>query len=171
MQSSDDAVRLIQCRIVSGRGLASSLRQREIADLAVIAGREIVPGSLNLIAPDPVYLKRDAAVLVRGIHMFFPATLGDVPVFVHRWRGAPAHIFEIFAAQHLRSHLGLRDSDTVALAMPGEAIDHHRTACIRHRLSWALVWKLRERLFYSHDPYATWVQTRWRVRYTWRANQ
>jgi hypothetical protein len=172
MQSSNNStVSEIPCRIVSGRGLASALRQKEIVDLAAVAAGEIVPGSLNLIASVPVYLDPKAAVLVRGIHMFFPARLGAVQVFVHRWRGAPAHVFEVFSSVYLRGHLGLEDNDTVSLVMASEAIDHHRTACIKHRLSWLLAWRFRERLFYASDWYASYVRSHWRARYAWRASQ
>ncbi len=161
----------LKCKVTAGRGQARTERQYEIKSIEKLKNISLVQGSLNLIANTPIYFNESANVYRYNEHMFFEGKLNDTPVFVNRWKGAPAHIFEIFATQHLRKSLALHNGQTVNLAIPSLCLDNRRNQNIKNKLIWIIYWKFRESLFYSSKYYPYFMRTKWRARYGWRANQ
>ena len=161
----------LKCKVIAGRGMARIERQSDIKSLEKLTNMVFVEGSLNLIANSPIYFKENASFYQKNNHMFFKGKLNDIPVFINRWKGAPAHIFEIFSTQHLRKSLKLHSGQTVKLSILNLYLDDERNQNIKNKLIWIIYWKFRESLFYRSEYYPHIVRTKWRARYGWRANQ
>lgn len=170
-EGSSDLNYIVYCKVSAGRGRASIVRSDEIQELATQAGVPLFPGSLNVLTTHPVYLLPETADYKRGGHMYFLAQVNGVDVFLNRWKGSPAHVFEIFSNQHLRSSLKVENGSALKLEIPINCVDQGRTSNKADRLAWFVLWRFRERLYYLSDWYARYVRSGWRVRLGARANQ
>lgn len=158
--------------VTKGRGIAASLRSKEIECLGNCLGKCFVPGSLNLLAREPVWLDTRMAIFSARGHYFWPGRIADHEVVISRWMGnCPAHVFEIYSTSHLRTVLRLADQDSVRLDIPSSCIDHGVTGSIAYRFSWYMAWYRRERFFYQDTRGLQWL-FHWRVqRALYRAYQ
>lgn len=142
----------IRCIVVSGRG-ESSRNQLFTETVSRVCGVQMFPGSLNLLAKQPVRLGSNPPSLQEPTilkSILVPAQLMGEPVFIRRWRESPLHSFEIFSPSKLRRALHLGDGDHVILEIPRSCVVD---IPIRDRFFWALFWRFRERLLYSSDLY------------------
>lgn len=160
----------IKTFVAAGRGLASSMRASDMERLAQIQGRTFFKGSLNLISKQPVWLNTTTAdyATENGRHFYWNATLNGIPVVINRWAGAPAHVFEIFAEEKLRTKLQIDDGDPVALSIPQAIIHAEKSRSLRYQTSWFLCWRGREAKIYTDDSYCTLLNHRSLRRLTWR---
>jgi hypothetical protein len=158
--------------VVSGRGIAASLRAEDVSLINEMHNLRVIDGSLNLLSKAPIYLDPDAAFLRGAWHFFWYAAIGDVPVIVNRWKSdCPAHVFEVFSDRHLRSALKLRENSQVILKIPKTCIDHKRTSAFRFRAAWYLLWRGRERMIYRDGWYMSVTTSALRKPFFWRAYQ
>jgi hypothetical protein len=171
--SNDSSIPLesIPAFVVSGRGIAASLRAQDVSLINRTHNLQLINGSLNLVSKTPVYLDPDAAFLRGACHFFWFAAIGEVPVIVNRWKSCPAHVFEVFADRHLRSALKLRENSQVILRIPKPSIDHRRTSAPKFRAAWYLLWRGREGLYYRDRWYTRLTRSSVRKRFFWRAYQ
>jgi hypothetical protein len=161
----------IKASVSRGRGLASSRSAPDVDHINRSFGLKLRNGSLNLVSRQPIWFDPAAAIYAGESYLFWKARLGDVPVIINRWPSCPAHIFEIFAEVHLRSSLGLSDGDMVEISGPHGMIDWARSASRKHRISWCLLWYLREAKFYHSDLYIKFIQLPMIRRRLWRSSQ
>jgi len=154
--------------VCSGRGRASLERCHDVARLSALSGRSIFPGSLNLVTRRPVFLDTRAAVYCNGMWCYFAGQLAGKPVFVNRWVGSPAHVFEIFSDTHFRSELGLHDGSVVHLCIADDNVVTDVPAL--RKLLWLLIWRGRETWFYRREAYYQLMTGKLRHR-IWQANQ
>jgi hypothetical protein len=162
----------IRASVSRGRGRASSRTAPDIERINRGFGLKLRNGSLNLVGRQPIWLDPESAMFTSESDLFWSAWLGDVPVIINRWLGCPAHVYEIFAENHLRSRLGLSDGDQVEISGPCGMIDRKRTASLKHRLSWWLLWYRREQAYYHSNSYLKLIQKPTiRRRLVWRASQ
>lgn len=143
----------IACIVVPGRGQASRVRARDIEDVSAARELPLVQGSLNLISEQPLYLRMEQAFFSVDNHAYWDAKLDGVPVILNRWRGCPAHVFEVFSDRHLRSALSLTDRSRVTLSIPGQTVDISRSRSLCNRLIWYGIWRGREEFFYAGEKY------------------
>jgi hypothetical protein len=142
----------IRCIVASGRG-KSARNQRFIETVSRVCGVRMFPGSLNLLARQPVRLGSNPPSLQEPTilkSILVPARLMGEPVFIRRWRASPLHSFEIYSPNKLRQALRLCDGDDVTLEIPRACVVE---IPLRDRFFWALFWRFRERLLYSSDLY------------------
>lgn len=168
---SSDLNYIVYCKVSGGRGRASIVRSDEVRELATQAKTPLFPGSLNVLITHPVYLLPKTADYTRGGHMYFLAKVNEVDVYLNRWKGSPAHVFEVFSTQHLRSSLRVENGSVLKLKIPIHCVDQRRTSNKGNRLTWFVLWRFREELYYLSDWYARYVRSGWRVRLGSRANQ
>lgn len=162
----------IRASVSSGRGLAASRTAMDVKRINCSFGLRLRNGSLNLVSRRPIWLDPESAMFTSKSYLFWSARLGDAPVVINRWPGCPAHLYEIFAEDHLRSKLRLFDGDQVEISGPCGMIDRKRTTSLKHRLAWWLLWYRREAAFYHSDSYLKLIQTPMvRRRLWWRASQ
>ena len=159
----------LTCVVCSGRGRASVERAHDTVQLSALSGRTIVPGSLNLVSSVPVFLDTRAAVYRNRHWCYFAARLADRPVFINRWIGCPAHVFEIYSDRHLRSDLNLHDGSTINLCISEESVQQN-TPGMKTMLTWLLCWRGREKWYYSQNTYHHLMTSTLRRR-NWRASQ
>ena len=156
-------------QIVDGRGMAASLRSEDVGCLATLERVSLVPGSLNLIGEEPVWLDKSAAVFIgKTGHCFWRAKLNEVPILLNRWAG-PAHVYEAFSEHHLRSLLKLKSGDHAVLSIPNDSVDFTETRRIKNRVIWFLVWSGRRTLYYKSNQYLNFVRPFESL--VWRSNQ
>lgn len=168
---SDAGVTRITCSVLRGRGAATRVRAAEIEQLGALKGAALVSGSLNLVAREPTWLKIESAFFAAREHHYWDAEIDGVPVILNRWRGCPAHVFEVYAAVHLRSALSLGEDSTVCLSIPQAHVDATRTGTLGNVLAWYALWRWRERLYYSGERYIGLLRHRYLRRYTGRTFQ
>lgn len=162
----------ITASVVRGRGLATSRRADDVASLDRMLSCSLSPGSLNLVARTSLWLDSTKAIFRSPDGCcYWRGWLNDFPVLINRWSGCPAHIFEIFSDENLRSKLGLRDGVRVWLAGEENIVDSVRTRSMKHRVAWFLAWKGREAAFYRSPSYVRVVQDSIWTRRLWPANQ
>ena len=149
--------------------MASSLRSEEIAKLSKLRGLDLLNGSLNLVGTSPVWLDTCHALYSSGKGNFYwEACLEGIPIILNRG-GFPAHIFEVFSENHLRSVLNLQDGDVVTISIPLEIINAKENARLRNRMIWYAVWSRRETFYYKSDGYLAFLKLF--GEYLWRSNQ
>ena len=159
--------------MLSGRGIASVQRSRDIARISSKFAIPLINGSLNLAATSPVWLDTRQAIFAgEDQHFFWPARLNGVDVFLNRWTSTcPVHIFEVFSTEHLRSKFGLTDGDSVTLEISGALVDPVSSSSWRSILIWYLVWRGRETHVYRDGIYRKAALSRKIHGTTWRAYQ
>lgn len=142
---------LLGGRVSSGRGAASPGLARASALYEELLGRPPVPGTLNIVLDEPVELSATRAVLsVDGSQYSWRASLNGSPCLAHRWRACPLHIIEVVSDRRLRADDGIRDGDHVQLALARDLIV---SLPLVRLVAWALLWRFRERLFYTSNRY------------------
>ncbi len=138
--------------IVKGRGRASTSLQKLYPELRRITGREIVPGSLNLVLREPVKLDPGQCILEGRIgkleRFFWQARVNGRIVYVYRWRGAPLHVMEILSDVYLREAFGLESGDALTIDISSRSI---LPLSDEGHLFWKALWMHREESFYSSD--------------------
>jgi CTP-dependent riboflavin kinase len=131
--------------VCSGRGLAKEhlapLGERFRQHLGAMP----MPGSLNVLLDRPVSLHHGRSVLAARDRAFWPVSINGVDALAHRWRYCPLHIVEVVSHIPLRRHFGLQDGASVRIDMTGVIAPTPLSAA----LSWWLIWRGREALFYS----------------------
>ena len=132
--------------VCRGRGVASEHLREYAQELERILGAPPIPGTLNLILQGPLGLDVQQCALVRDKRFFWSASVAGIPVLAYRWPGCPLHILEIVAPLMLRAHLGAGDGDSVSIAVEGK-----QTLTPKQRLSWSILWSLRQDRFYASD--------------------
>lgn len=150
--------------VVSGRGMASKLRRDDVTHLSQNLGITLVPGSMNLVCHQPVWLNTTKSIYrnEQG-HFYWNAQLNGYPVLVSRWSGScPVHVLEVYSEEHLRSRFALNDGDAVSIEIPDETVDLDATRSILNRVIWNLVWRGREALAYRDGRYLKAIG-HWRV--------
>ena len=156
--------------VMSGRGLATTLRAEDIAQLSKLQGIALKHGSLNLVGRAPVWLDTSCAIYSSNENIFYwHASLEGVPIILNRWRGCPAHVYEIFSENYLRTMLNLRDGDVVTISIPLNIINSKENARRRNRLIWYMTWSRRGELYYKNDRYLNFLKPF--SKYLWRSNQ
>lgn len=161
---------LIFGRAVRGRGVANHTRRDEIIEINNIYDLRLIGGSLNFVSTAPIYLNFNSAFYHRGEHYYWLAEFGGIPVVINRWRGCPAHIFEIFAAVHLRSAFDSDALKRLELKILLKHIDEARSSLLSNRIVWFLLWRFREGWYYK-DEYFKKLKWLSGVHFSWRANQ
>jgi hypothetical protein len=141
----------LSCTVCSGRGRAAIERADDVAQLSAMSGRSIVAGSLNLVTSRPVFFDTRAAVYRNGMWCYFAGRIAGRPVFINRWIGCPAHVFEVFSDTHYRSELGLLDGTIVKLCIADDTVVPDVPELTK--LIWLLFWRGRETWFYSCESY------------------
>lgn len=142
----------IDVRFVEGRGKAKhSLKDafKEIADRFEI---NIFPGSLNLVAKTPIFLKRSLCFYVSDDceRFFWKAKLNEKDVLIYRWKECPAHIFEIISELELKDEVQKKDNNI--LITDNESI-YNNYSIFWEKLIWRLFWKYREASYYKDSGY------------------
>lgn len=170
-ENSSDLNYVVSCTISGGRGRASFERSAEVLQLEKQAGVVFFPGSLNLLTKYPVYLLPGASISPAQGHMFFHAKANGLDVYLNRWQGSPAHVFEAFSPEPLRSSLGVENGSMIKVDIPIGCVDQDRTSNTKNGLVWIALWRFREELFYLSDWYPKYVKSGWRLRFGRRANQ
>lgn len=137
--------------VISGRGNAASLISVSSHELEAKLGENLVKGSLNIVLRRPIKLNPENAIVFGdGSRLLWPASIGDCPVWVFRWRHSPLHILEVLSAVHLRTTLGLVDGD-------GVTVEVRRTdvalMSLESKLAWGLFWIGRQNWYYTGDKY------------------
>jgi CTP-dependent riboflavin kinase len=161
----------IKARAIKGLGLSTTHLSKDASEINEILSLRLRNGTLNLISNEPLWFDKNAAIFNAGNFYYWKAWLNDLSVILVRFDGCPAHIFEIFAEEHLRSKFGLSDGDTVIISGEDRIIDATRTGSSKNRIVWYLTWRYREAL-YRPGLYQSVVESpRVRIRGVWRANQ
>ena len=157
----------------NGRGLASKIRSRDLDDIWNNFGIFLIDGSLNLISKSPLWLNSHKAIYFNGKGTFFwRAYLNDFPVIISRWAGGcPAHIYEVYSDQHLRSKFALKDGSICILSFPLDSVDERKTSAFKNRAVWFLTWRGREHFVYRDCAYKTLVWHPYVRRWTHHAYQ
>jgi hypothetical protein len=166
------AVTSIDCIVSSGRGICATERAGDVKAISERLGMHLQPGSLNLVTKRPIYLAGSEAVYWDGTYnRYWKGWLCGLPVLINRWQSCPAHVFEIFAEVRLRDAFDLFDGEAVPLHIDAQAVAQDRSNSATNRMVWTVLWKWRERRFFSDDRYA-WLLTRSAFRkYAWRSLQ
>jgi len=153
----------ITAHIIAGRGLAKERRAGDIKKISEKYGLSLTDGSLNLISKSPLWLDTQTAIYTNGEgHFYWHGDLNGTPVIVNRWVwSCPAHVFEIFAEDHLRSKFDLSDGDPVELELSAECIDQSRNRSLLNRFIWTLAWRGRERFIYQDGIYRGFIFLRY----------
>lgn len=157
--------------VTRGRGLASSTRSEDIRIISRSSGKNLKPGSLNLIAHKALYFKKKEVFLKIADHYYWPADIQGVPAYISFWDGSPAHVFEMFSEYHLRSRLNLNDGDRVTVTVDFDFLDWHRTDLLKNRIVWTAAWRYRESWFYTSNAYQRLIEEGKLRRYLWRSRQ
>jgi hypothetical protein len=154
----------IECTVQPGRGLSS--RDQAVTDtVSRLCGFAAFPGSLNLVAKQPVRLGskppslRDPTITKS---VFVPATLLGSPVIIRRWGICPLHIFQVHAAIRLRTAFELEDGDRVILHIPSTCVAQ---IGLKDWFFWSLLWKRRENLYYRSDQYLSLIRKHLKGKY------
>jgi SAM-dependent methyltransferase len=135
-------------KVVAGRRIASDHIASASDELEIIIGERPYPGSLNVLLDQPTKLSDEAATYFDGgQRLLWPAHVNGTKVWLYRWRNAPLHILELIAPFSLRERFGFAQGGAIE-------IDVDAAILVRvPRVSWALLWKGRERLAYTSDRY------------------
>ncbi len=124
----------LKATVVSGRGLAGSLRAADVAELSKRQEIPLVDGSLNLVLSSPIWLDASRTVYVGETgHFYWQAELNGIPIVLNRW-SCPAHILEAYSTTHIRSKLNLEDGDRVTLSIPLNTVTPKRAR--GHETDW-----------------------------------
>ena len=138
--------------VVPGRGRATNSLRTLYTGLCDATGKQIFPGTLNLILKQPVKLDATACVFRGKVgklpRFFWRARIKDHEVYIYRWRGAPLHVMEIMSDFRLRDKFGTRDGDILEIELPEKVIMPIDDDTL---LSWKALWMDREKSFYSSD--------------------
>lgn len=139
----------IKCTVLPGRGKGVRRVNRLDEKLRQKLGAVPYPGTLNLVAREPVRFARNKNSEYRiGRKYLYPAEIRGTKVWVYRWKNAPYHVFEIMSEHKLRDKLKLADHAECELVVrDGDVVSLN----FLQRLFWNLFWKDREGDFYSNS--------------------
>ena len=144
----------IEGYVISGRGQAASLVTRNSNLLFSMLGKELFPGSLNVVLNEPVIFRiREGNVFDSGRRYIWQARIEGVqdPVYVYRWHGCPLHILEVMSICKLRTELNLRDFDEIKIILDEEVVIN--SVSTLRKSFWAIFWRYREHWYYSNEIY------------------
>lgn len=137
----------VECVICDGRGKARKHFERCAQELEQQSGNTFFPGTLNLVAKNPLQLALEKGRLFdKEKRCLWPALLNGYKVYIYRYVGCPLHIFEIAADTNLRETLGVETGARVTLEVPAESV-HMMKDMIVHQ--WNILWKGRETLYFQ----------------------
>jgi hypothetical protein len=137
--------------VASGRGNATKHLSKSAHELRQIVGRDVFPGSLNVLLKAPLRLDESAAHRFDdGARLLWPASLYGTDVWLYRWRHAPLHVLEVVSTVRLRDVLRLADGELVTIK-----IGHERIGDVSwtNRIVWSAFWLGRRQWCYSNDRY------------------
>lgn len=147
--------------VAPGRGVATRRVTEFAGELCEIVGRELYPGSLNVVLNAPLRLDEAAGSRFDGgRRLLWPAMLDGVEVWLYRYRRAPLHVFEVVSTVRLRDALSLVDGQTVTIKIRDEGIGE---ISFFDKLVWSAFWLGRRKWYYSHDGYGLMTE-RWCIR-------
>ena len=129
-----------------GFGQASDHLRAHTQELARQLGAPPVPGTLNLVLRRPVGFDFTQVELRCGGRFFWAASVAGIPALGYRWLYCPLHLLEIVAPVMLRTHLAVGDGDKVSVVVEGT-----RALTLKQRLSWSILWSLRQDRYYRSD--------------------
>lgn len=112
-------------------------------------GSPHTPGTLNVLLDCPVSLHPARAAIIGPQRAFWPVKFNGLDVLAYRWQRCPLHVVEIVSHLPLREHFRLQDGAPVTLDMSGVIA----AMPWRSKVCWWLLWRGRERLYYSSDSY------------------
>jgi hypothetical protein len=135
--------------VCSGRGLAKDRLAPFGEHIRQHLGATPIPGSLNVLLTQPVSLHHSRYVIATKGRVFWPVSINGVDALVHRWKYCPLHVVEVVSHIPLRRQFGLQDGAPVRLDLTGVIAP----TPLASTLSWWLIWRGREDLYYSSDRY------------------
>lgn len=160
--TNNPALFQVKAIVVSGRGIASE-RVETLHKNLVINDRPLFPGTLNLIAKEPIVFKQDTAEngITSRFH-FYSILLNGTECWVRSYPQCPLHILEVVLDVNLRENLQLNDGDEVQLEIAKKAI---KPIGFMTNLLWILAWKGREFWFYRFNWYPKLISKFLNLRY------
>jgi hypothetical protein len=114
-------------QVVSGKGATGTKppeREEKREEIRALTGTLKVPGSLNLLAPSPIWFKRKAGIRWTGGYLF-PARIGHVDVLLNKQLAKVAAqpcLMHAYAAVNLRDELRLEDGSRVEVVVARELL-------------------------------------------------
>lgn len=143
--------------VSSGYGVARERIQSNSSQLKALTGELLLNGSLNVVLAVPAQFVVANALLLGNKSMIWRASIGDLPVWLYRWRSAPLHVVEILGSTHLRETLHLRDGDEVAIYVSENDL---QKISFFAKAGWVIFWLGRRHWYYKYRRYS-WQAESW----------
>lgn len=151
----------VQGKIVKGRGIGKSVIEK--INNSNYSGLPILfKGTLNIVSDLPVFFNYESSSIKIGNFYFFPIYINGVDCFVIKWRKCPAHIFEVVSEYNLSYKINIKEGSRVTLEIDNFYI-YQKRLC--KYVSWFLVWKFRENLYYSNNYYQFLINKSLNIKY------
>jgi hypothetical protein len=136
-------------KVCSGRGIATGQLDALRPQFDQHLGSPPAPGTLNVLLDGPVNLHLAHASIIIPKCAFWLVKFNGIDTLAYRWQHCPLHVVEIVSHLPLRNHFGLQDGAPVELDLGGAIAATPLTS----KVCWWLLWRGRERLFYSSNSY------------------
>jgi SAM-dependent methyltransferase len=106
---------------------------------------------MNVVLDRPLLLSATGRHAVdANRRQIWPASIGEIPVWLYRWPGANLHGVEVLSPQNLRSILSLGEGDDVSITVDSALV---RPISWISAAVWWLLWYGRERWVYTTEVY------------------
>jgi CTP-dependent riboflavin kinase len=136
--------------VISGRSKAKNkvIKWNEAFNRKI--NKTFFPGTLNLILDKPIMLEHGKAYKFANRYLLWEGMLNNEAVYFMRWNTCPLHVIEVLSSHNLRNTLNLKDGDEINLRIK---CDYISSLTMQNKIAWWVLWKKREPLYYSSDPY------------------
>lgn len=138
--------------VTAGRGMASGHIEAVLEELRALTGKDLFPGTLNLVFGSPLILSNEHAQRFdKDRRLLWPARIGDTDIWLYRWNSSPLHIVEILSEKRLRDHFEIENGGQLTITIDNL---HTRKPSLYLRAVYGLIYYGRGNLYYTSKRYS-----------------